>query len=205
MIDARTVQQTLSMFDEQNLDIRTVTLGISLQSCVSSHRQYRESNELAAIRAAKAEAYRDDQLTLNHAALLEDVDAFALAIFSHITSVARDLVYVVDHIAEKYGIKIANRRLSVTPIGSLVSQFFTDDQLFGGIDSYETFKQADSRKLIEEIFFTIAFALDEACSAAGVDISGGFSALVSKGMTRGENFLLYSIPSTLAKTRALCA
>lgn len=208
MIDARTVQQTLSMFDDQNLDIRTVTLGISLQSCVGSVRRP-DGKELADRRKIaeneRSQVHRDEQIASRHAELLQLVDDFALATYHHITGVAADLKRVVDDIADKYGIKIANRRLSVTPIGNLVSQFFGDDELFGEIDSYDAFKDHPSRSLIEEIFFTIAFALDEARRKCNVDILGGFSALVPKGMTRGERLLLYSIPTVLSKTEAICS
>ncbi len=87
----------------------------------------------------------------------------------------------------------------------MVSQFFTNDDLFGDIESYAQFKQHPARALIEETFLTVALALDLAREECGVDILGGFSALVPKGMTRGESFLLYSLPSTLAATEAVCS
>lgn len=226
MIDANTVQQTISMFDEQKLDIRTVTLGVSLASCVGAGAAAR-TDAFARRREERAltqpEARRDPDLVGNlprarrqmAESLLAEVDAFAGAVYDHITTTAAALVPVVNRIAKKYGIRIANKRLSVTPVGSLVGQFFNDDELFGdiefhalaeeGLSPYEHFKQHPARALIEEVCLTVGLALDEARRQCGVDILGGLSALVPKGMTRGERFLLYSLPAVLARTTAVCS
>jgi hypothetical protein len=79
------------------------------------------------------------------------------------------------------GVPITNKRLSVTPI-SLVAEP-------SGADS----------------FVPVAAAMDEAASEAGVDYIGGFSALVEKGMTRGDRVLIGSIPEALATTERVCS
>jgi hypothetical protein len=210
MIDAKTVRQTISMFDEQKLDIRTVTLGVSLQPCVGARRGGGAPPPPRPRRAGargpeELAAGLPEELRGRVVPLVEEVNAFADAVYEHIYRTARDLVPVVDRIAQKYGIKIANKRLSVTPVGSLVSQFFTDEEMFGDITSYRDFKGHPTRPLVEEVFVTVARALDDARAACGIDILGGFSALVPKGMTRGEQFLLYSLPAALASTEAVCS
>ena len=205
MIDAKTVQDTLSMFDRQNLDVRAVTLGISLQPCVAVSYRGVESSPGAGRTVELRDKSRAPELTAQYPDLFREVDAFALAIYRRITAIAGEFVETVKKISSKYGIKVANHRISVTPVGGLVGQFFADDMLFGGIDSYEEFKHHEKRELIEEIFLAIGTALDEARDACNIDVLGGFSALVQKGATRGERFMMYSIPRVLAETKAVCS
>ena len=45
---------------------------------------------------------------------------------------------------------------------------------------------------------TIAKTLDRAAKKVGVNFIGGYSALVSKGMTKADEYLIRSIPEALA-------
>ena len=52
---------------------------------------------------------------------------------------------------------------------------------------------------------TIAKTLDRAAKTVGVNFIGGYSALVSKGMTPAEELLIHSIPQALAETERVCS
>lgn len=136
------------MIEEQNLDVRTITLGISLLDCVS-----------------------------------DDLGRLCDNIYDKITTVAGNLVSVGKDIEIEFGIPIVNKRISVTPIA-----------LVGA-------KAAKS----PEDFAKIASALDRAAKTVGVNFLGGYSALVSKGMTEADRNLIKSIPDALANTSLVCS
>ena len=52
---------------------------------------------------------------------------------------------------------------------------------------------------------TIAQTLDRAAKEVGVNFLGGYSALVSKGMTTADELLIRSIPKALAVTDFVCS
>ena len=57
-----------------------------------------------------------------------------------------------------------------------------------------------------EDFVTIAKTLDNAAHEVGVNFIGGYSALVSKGMTTAVmRLLIRSIPQALAETECVCS
>lgn len=56
-----------------------------------------------------------------------------------------------------------------------------------------------------EDFVTIAKTLDRAAKTVGVNFIGGYSALVSKGMTAGDENLIRSIPQALGQTERVCS
>jgi hypothetical protein len=148
MINIGEVTETNDMIEKENLDVRTITLGISLLDCIDA-----------------------------------DLDAVNEKIYSKITTVAKDLVAVGQEIENKYCIPIVNKRISVTPIA-----------LVGGA--------ACKRP---EDFVTIAQTLDKAAKQVGVNFIGGYSALVSKGMTTADENLIRSIPKALATTDFVCS
>lgn len=142
------VHETNKMIEQENLDVRTITLGISLMDCMDS-----------------------------------DLDALNRKIYEKVTSVAKDLVAVGREIERNYCIPIVNKRISVTPIalvGSAACKCPKD-------------------------FVTIARTLDEAAKQVGVNFIGGYSALVSKGMTKGDENLIRSIPEALKSTEVVCS
>ncbi len=143
MINMKEVIETNEMIEKENLDVRTITLGISLIDCIDS-----------------------------------DVDVLCGKIKDKIRSRASKLVKTGEDIEREYGIPIVNKRISVTPIG-----------LIGATAC----RNSDD-------FVKIAKTLDEAAADVGVNFIGGYSALVSKGMTKQEENLIRSIPYALKET-----
>ena len=148
MINIYEVTETNQMIDQENLDVRTITLGISLLDCIDS-----------------------------------DLDKLNEKIYTKITTLAKDLVKTGQDIELEYGIPIVNKRISITPIS-----------LIGAAACKSS---AD--------FVTIAKTLDKAATEVGVNFIGGYSALVSKGMTPAEEMLIRSIPEALAVTERVCS
>ncbi len=148
MINIFEVNETNKMIEQENLDVRTITLGISLLDCVDT-----------------------------------DLERLRNRIYQKITKKAENLVSVGRAIEMEYGIPIVNKRISVTPIA-----------LVGGNACQSP-----------EDFVTLAKTLDDAAKTVGVNFIGGYSALVSKGMTPAEERLIRSIPQALAETDRVCS
>lgn len=148
MINLHEVIETNKMIQQENLDVRTITLGISLLDCIDP-----------------------------------DLSELNRKIYEKITTIARDLVSTGDKIQRTYGIPIVNKRISVTPIA-----------LIGAAACQKP-----------EDFVTIAKTLDRAAETIGVNFIGGYSALVSKAMTKADELLIRSIPSALSQTQRVCS
>ena len=148
MINITEVIETNQMIEKENLDVRTITLGISLLDCIDS-----------------------------------DLEECRRKIYNKITTVAKDLVETGNKIEKEYKIPVVNKRISVTPIA-----------LVGG-----------AACKTPEDFVKIAETLDEAAKTVGVNFLGGYSALVSKGMTKADKNLILSIPKALAVTERVCS
>ena len=148
MINMYEVSETNKMIEQENLDVRTITLGISLMDCIDS-----------------------------------DLNELNRKIYEKITVTAKDLVSTGKHIEREFGIPIVNKRISITPIA-----------LIGG-----------AACKCPEDFVTIAETLDKAAKEVGVNFIGGYSALVSKGMTKSDENLIRSIPQALARTERVCS
>ena len=148
MINIFEVNETNKMIEQENLDVRTITMGISLLDCIDS-----------------------------------DLDRLNEKIYNKITTRAKDLVETGEKISMEFGIPIVNKRISVTPIA-----------LIGG-----------AACKTPEDFVTIAKTLDRAAKTVGVNFIGGYSALVSKGMTPAEELLIRSIPQALCETERVCS
>ncbi|NMB43526.1 MAG: PFL family protein, partial [Clostridiales bacterium] len=148
MINLNEVEQTNRMIEQENLDVRTITLGISLLDCISN---------------------RLDELNEN--------------IYKKITRVAKDLVATGAAIERKYGIPIVNKRISLTPIS---------------IIGASACKSPDD-------FVSLAQTIDKAAKEVDVNFVGGYSALVSKGMTTADLNLIKSIPKALSTTERVCS
>ena len=149
MINPFEIIETINMIDRENLDIRTITMGISLKSCAGP-----------------------------------DVDTVCQKVYDKITSYAKDLVKVGEDIERQFGIPIVHKRISVTPIATLV----------------DALDKPDIDKAVK-----IAKALDKAAKTCGVNFIGGYSALVHKGYTNGERILIQSIPYALSQTELVCS
>ena len=148
MINRYEVNETNQMVEKENLDVRTITMGISLLDCIDA-----------------------------------DLAACEEKIYKKITESARDLVRTGEEIAQEFGVPIVNKRISVTSIA-----------LVGG---------AACRT--KEDFARIAGVLDRAAREVGVNFIGGYSAVVSKGMTPADELLIRSIPLALSRTERVCS
>lgn len=148
MINIYEVTETNKMVEKENLDVRTITLGINLLDCAS-----------------------------------ENLDEVNEKIYKKITTLAKDLVKTGEEISREIGIPIVNKRISITPI-SLV-----------GASCCKT----------PDDYVTIAKTLDKAAHEVGVNFIGGYSAVVSKGMTKSDELLIRSIPKALASTELICS
>ena len=148
MINFFEVNETNKMIEQENLDVRTITMGISLLDCIDS-----------------------------------DIDKVNEKIYQKIKKYAANLVETGEEIAKEFGIPVVNKRISVTPIA-----------LVGGA----------ACKNIDD-YVSIAKTLDQVATEVGVNFIGGFSALVSKGMTPSDELLIRSIPKALASTGRVCS
>ena len=146
MINSNDIIQTISMIQDEKLDVRAVNMGIDLFDC--SDRDIKTACSLAK---------------------------------EKILRLASPLVETCDKIAEKYEIPIVNKRVAVSPVGDVLAGH--------GID-----------ELIE-----FAKTLNDAAAEAGIDIIGGFSAMVQKGMTNTDKALIESLPYVLSQTSRLCS
>ncbi len=142
----KSIIETINMIKVHNLDIRTVTLALSLRDCCG-----------------------------------ENVREVGDKIYNKITKYAKNLYNYASEIEDEYSIPIINKRIAVTPI-SLVG---------------ESCKKYD--------YVYLAKVLDEAAKEVNVNFIGGFSALVEKGCTRGDNALIESIPQALKQTERVCS
>ena len=110
-----------------------------------------------------------------------DINRFKDNIFTRITGLAKNLVHVCNQVGDKYGIPVVNKRISVSPVAVLGAMF-------------------SSREMVE-----IAKTLNEAAVSVNVDFIGGFTALVQKGVARGDRALIEAIPQALAETDRVCS
>ena len=148
MINISEVLETNKMILEENLDVRTITMGISLLDCAD-----------ASLKKTCDNAY------------------------AKLMRLAKNLVKTGDEIGREFGVPIVNKRISITPaaiVGSACCR-----------------KPAD--------FVKIAKTLDRAAKKLGVNFIGGYSAVVSKGMTPADEMLIRSIPEAMATTERLCS
>lgn len=145
-METQQIKETIEMISEENLDIRTITMEISLLDCVTGNLQ----------------------TTADH-------------VYAKIMKKAANLVAVADSISDEYGIPIVNKRISVTPVS-----------LLAGADQMLDFRP-------------VAYAMDRAAKDLGVDLIGGYSALVQNGSTKAETALMKSLPEVLATTERVCA
>lgn len=148
MINISEVIETNQMIEKENLDVRTITVGISLLDCAA-----------------------------------DTVDEVCSRISAKIRRIAGNLAKTAEDISREFGIPIVNKRISITPV-SLV-----------GASACRT----------PSDYVRIALALDEAAEAVGVNFLGGYSAVVSKGMTESDRLLIESIPEAMARTSRICS
>ncbi|MCD7731990.1 MAG: PFL family protein [Oscillospiraceae bacterium] len=145
MINLSDILETIRMIQDENLDIRTITMGISLLDCIDT-----------------------------------DINKACDKVYEKITRKAENLVKVGNEIEKEYGVPIINKRISVTPIAMVAAA-------------------------CHESPIPFAKAMDRAAAAVGVNLIGGYSALVQKGFAAGDKELIESIPEALASTERVCS
>ena len=148
MINIHEVIETNNMIEHDNLDVRTITMGISLLDCAT-----------------------------------DSLATTCERIYAKILRLAGNLARTAEDISKEFGIPIVNKRISITPV-SLV-----------GAACCKTSSD----------YVQIAKTLDEAAAKVGVNFLGGYSAVVSKGMTPSDRLLIESIPEALACTDRICS
>ena len=146
MLRSDQILATVEMIQKENLDVRTVTMGINILDCRTG-----------------------------------DVQSTCERVEQRILDLAGNFVPTCNAISRKLGIPVVNKRISVTPIAFVGAGF-------------------DRHGFVE-----LAKCLDRAATAVGVDILGGFSAQVEKGMTATDREYIASIPEALARTEKVCA
>ena len=137
MINISEVIETNKMIEQENFDVRTITMGINLLDCAST-----------------------------------DVEELCQNIHNKITRLAKNLVKTGEDISKEFGVPIVNKRISITPIS-----------LVGG----SACKTTDD-------YVKVAKTLDKCAKELGVNFLGGYSAIVSKGMSKSDELLIRSIP-----------
>lgn len=146
MLTQSEIVSVLEMLRNENLDVRTVTLGLNLLDCAS-----------------------------------DDIGRFCTNIYDRIAQAAEKLVPVCETVGEKFGIPVVNKRISVSPMAVAAAPFNRDEMV------------------------TVAKTLDKAVHNVDVDFLGGFSALVEKGMAKGDRALIDALPEALTQTHRVCA
>ncbi|HPY85040.1 PFL family protein [Ruminococcus sp. XPD3002] len=146
MLNVYNILETIRMIQDECLDIRTITMGISLLDCIDT-----------------------------------DIDKACDKVYNKIVDRAKNLVSVGQQIEKEYGIPIINKRISVTPIALLAAACPNENPV------------------------KFAKALQRAADTCGVNFIGGYSALVQKGFSAGDEALIRSIPEALAVTDNICS
>lgn len=146
MLNVYNILETIRMIQDECLDIRTITMGISLLDCIDT-----------------------------------DIDKACEKVYEKIVSKAGNLVSVGQRIEKEYGIPIVNKRISVTPIAMLAAACPNENPV------------------------KFAKALQRAADTCGVNFIGGYSALVHKGFSAGDEALIRSIPEALDVTQNICS
>ena len=145
MLNMQDIMETVQMIQDECLDVRTITMGISLVDCADS-----------------------------------DNGKACDKVYEKIVRKAERLVETGENISRTYGIPIINKRVSVTPIAFLAGVSGGDPTAY-------------------------ALALDRAARTVGVNFIGGYSALVQKGFSAGDEALIRSIPEAMSRTELICS
>ncbi len=111
-----------------------------------------------------------------------DASKTAANVKKKIVEVAMNFTETIDSVSDEFGVSVTNKRIAVTPISFLLARFPTVENAV-----------------------EIGFALDDSAREVGVDMIGGFTALVEKGMTKSDIALMDAIPATLGQTSRVCS
>ena len=140
--------ETTEMFSKEHLDVRTITMGISLLDTMSSN-----------------------------------VNALCKNIEKKLLKYGNNFVKTISDISDEYGIPITNKRISITPMAIITEPCCKTD----------------------EDYIKVAKTIDQVANKLGIDFVGGWSAIVSGGMTDNDKRFLNVIPKVLSNTKVLCS
>jgi uncharacterized protein len=146
MLRTDEILSTIHMLHAEHLDVRSVTLALSLEDCAAP-----------------------------------SIEHLCRKVRQKITAHASRLVDVCDRVGAKYGIPVINKRLAISPAASLLAGH-------GHAAAVQ-----------------LAKTLDRAAEDCHVDFVGGFTALVQKGITAGDDAVIHALPEVLSQTRRVCA
>ncbi|MCZ6665201.1 MAG: PFL family protein [Gammaproteobacteria bacterium] len=146
MIRSDDIFETIRMFQDEKLDVRTVTLGLNLDDCSSPVL----------------------------AQFLDKIQA-------KIVGTAGNLVRATREVERTFGIPVTNKRIAVSPIARVAAGHGPD------------------------ALVKVAERLDTSAAEVDVDLIGGFSATVEKGMTPTEAALFTCLPEALSVTERVCS
>ncbi|MBR4172263.1 MAG: PFL family protein [Kiritimatiellae bacterium] len=110
-----------------------------------------------------------------------DPDVLVKQVYERVVDKAKNLVRFCNEVSDKYGLPIVNKRIAVSPVSLLLDGHSVDTAV------------------------RVCQALDKAADTVEIDILGGFSALVQKGITPGDRVLIESLPRALHETSRVCA
>nr|WP_246593633.1 PFL family protein [Evansella tamaricis] len=110
-----------------------------------------------------------------------DFEKMNQRVFDKITSYAKNLRDTAEQVEKEYGVPIINKRISITPIAEILGNATVEEAV------------------------QLAKTLDRAAIELGVDFIGGYSALVHKGISKGDQTLLTALPKALSNTERVCA
>ena len=139
---------------------------------------------LETVRMTEADAFDIRTVTLGvslRGVTSRDAESTRQNVYDRILRAGEHHLAAAESVEARYGVRIANKRASITPAAIACDGFSRDD------------------------FVALAGTLDRAAAEIGVDYLAGFSALVEKGTTAGDRELVYALPEALATTVRVCA
>ena len=143
-ITPQEVAETLSMVSEQNLDLRTITMGISLAGCAD-----------------------------------EDMRRMCDKVYDRITRTAEKLVETADDLQDEYGIPIANKRVSVTPIAQIAANVLSAQLML-----YKAAEDADTMDDLRQLQCSTALVKGYVADLAVATNVLSLNVLASYGVTK---------------------
>lgn len=110
-----------------------------------------------------------------------NIDHLCRKLRQKVLSRASRLVETCDRVGAKYGIPVINKRIAISPASTILAGHGRAAAL------------------------AVARTLDEAAAECKVDFVGGFTALVHKGISTGDEVVINALPDVLSQTRRVCA
>ncbi len=111
----------------------------------------------------------------------DDPEEAGRRVYEKLKRNASRLPEVLSETAEALGVRVANRRIAITPVALIAT------------------------RPEPESYVAIARQIDRAAREMGFDFVGGYSALVHAGFTEADRALIASIPEALSSTERLCS